>query len=163
MGSGQNQLQLRPLTHLLMKSKMALNNKFTAEGIFCNLEKASACVNHDILLYKLELYGVTGTENVFYKSYLHTRYKRLVKNKNSSYSTLSYWAKIEHSVPHSFLLGPPLLLYTNDLPLIINNISIPIIFADDTSILFTNSNLTNYNKDIPTVFKLTNKFSPTKF
>jgi len=78
MGSEQNQLQLRALTHLLMKSKRASNNKFIAEGIFCNLEKASDCVNHKILLYKLELYGVTGRENVFYKSYLHNIYKRLV-------------------------------------------------------------------------------------
>jgi hypothetical protein len=77
MGSGQNQLQLRPLTHLLMKFKRALNNKFIGEGIFCNLEKASDCVNHDILSHKLELYGVPGTENVLYKSYLHNRYKRL--------------------------------------------------------------------------------------
>lgn len=78
MGSGQNPLQLSPLTHLLMKSKRALNNKFTAEGIFCNLEKASDCCNHDILLYKLELHGITGRENVFHKSYLHNRYKRLL-------------------------------------------------------------------------------------
>jgi len=28
------------------------------------------------------------------------------------------------------------------------------LFADDTSILFTNSNLINYNKDIRTVFEL---------
>jgi hypothetical protein len=49
------------------------------------------------------------------------------------------------------------LLYINDLPKIINNKSIHILFADDTSILFTNSNLTNYNKDIYTVFKFVNK------
>ena len=42
--------------------------------------------------------------------------------------------------------------------MIINNKSIPVIYADDTSILFTNSNITNYNKDIPTVFKLANKW-----
>ena len=78
MGSGQNQLWLRPLTHLLMKSKRALNNKFIAEGIFCNLEKASDCGNHDILLYKLKLYVINGRENVFYKSYLHNRYKNLL-------------------------------------------------------------------------------------
>jgi hypothetical protein len=46
------------------------------------------------------------------------------------------------------------LLCLNDLPKIINNKSVHILFADDTSILFTNSNLTNYNKDIYTVFKL---------
>ena len=33
-----------------------------------------------------------------------------------------------------------------------------ILFADDISIVFTNSNLTNYNKDIYTVFKLINKW-----
>jgi hypothetical protein len=29
-------------------------------------------------LYELELYWVTGRENIFYKSYLHNIYKRLV-------------------------------------------------------------------------------------
>jgi hypothetical protein len=57
MGSGQNQLQLRVLTHLLIKSKRASDNEFiAAEGIFCNLEKASDYINHGILLYELELY-----------------------------------------------------------------------------------------------------------
>lgn len=45
-----------------MKSKRALNNKYVVEGIFCNLENASNCVNHDILLSKLELYGITGRD-----------------------------------------------------------------------------------------------------
>ena len=39
----------------------ALNNKLMVAGIFCNLQKAFGCVNHNILLTKLEFYGITGT------------------------------------------------------------------------------------------------------
>jgi len=37
----------------------------------------------------------------------------------------------------------------NDLPKIINKTSAPIIFADDTSILFTHSNLIDFKKPFP--------------
>jgi hypothetical protein len=55
------------------------------------------------------------------------------------------------------------LLCRNNLPKIINNKCIHILFADDTSVLFTNSNLTNYNKDIYTAFKLINKWFKRNF
>jgi len=56
-------------------------------------------------------------------------------------------------------LGPLLfLLYINGLPKIINKTSAPIIFADDTSILFTHSNLIDFNKNIHIVFTTLNKW-----
>lgn len=39
-------------------------------GILRDLEKAFDCVNHDILLSKLESYGITGKVKEYYQSYL---------------------------------------------------------------------------------------------
>jgi hypothetical protein len=48
----------------------ALNNKLIVVGIFYDLEKTFNCVNHDILLPKLENYGISGTDKELYHSYL---------------------------------------------------------------------------------------------
>jgi hypothetical protein len=48
----------------------------------------------------------------------------------------STWGEVESGVLQGSILGPLLfLLYINDLPKIINDKAIPILFADDTSLL----------------------------
>ena len=138
----------------------AMNNKLLVGGIFCDLEKAFDCVDHDILLSKLKFYGISGKDLAVYHSYLDNRHFRTaIYNDSDNSNKVSSWAKVRHEVPQGSVLGPPLfLLYINDLPKIIDKTSAPVIFADDMSILFAHSNLIDFNKNIHIVFAILNKW-----
>jgi len=87
----------------------ALNNKLTVGGIFCDLQEAFDCINHNILLAKLEFYGITGVTYTLLKSYLQGRYQKVVVNNYSSHSC-SNWGEVTHCVPQGSILGPLLFL-----------------------------------------------------
>jgi len=56
-------LTMENATHKLTNEILnALNNKLIVGGIFCDLEKAFICVNHDRLISKLETCGITGID-----------------------------------------------------------------------------------------------------
>jgi len=74
------------LTNNILK---ALDNKNLLGGIFCDLTKAFDCVDHGILLGKLEYYGIKGSANNLVKSYLKDRQQRVVITNKSSNTTLS--------------------------------------------------------------------------
>jgi hypothetical protein len=116
-------------------------DKLLVGGTFCDLEKAFDCVNHDILLFKLKFYGIRDKDLQLYQSYLGNRCCRTaIYNDSENSNKVSNWAKIRHGVSQGSILGLLLfLLCINDLPKIINKTSAPIIFADDTSILFAHS------------------------
>ena len=113
----------------------ALNNRLMVGGIFCDVQKAFDCINHNILLTKLEFYGITYK---LLKSYPKGRYQRVIFNNHSSCSN---WGEITHGVLQGSILGPLLfLLYINDLPKIANDNSKFVLFADHTSMITTNPN-----------------------
>jgi hypothetical protein len=63
------------------------------------------------------------------------------------------WTKVKQGVPQGLVLGPLLfLLYINDLPNAISHKAIPILFADDTSILITGHNLLTLQDDLNATF-----------
>jgi hypothetical protein len=53
------------------------------------------CVNHNILLTKLELYGGTGRTLQLIKSYLEGRCQKVVLD-NNFHDSASYWREIKH-------------------------------------------------------------------
>jgi len=71
-----------------------------------------------------------------------------------NHNTFSSWGKIKHDILHGSILGPSLfLLYTNDLPKIINNKSKSILFADDSSTIITNPCPIYFKNDIYTLYE----------
>ena len=96
---------------------------------FIDLKKAFDTVNHEILLEKLLLLGITGRAFQLLESYLSDRSQKCEVN-----GFISKESKITWGVPQGSILGPLLfLLYINDLPSCLNSTK-PRMFADDTNI-----------------------------
>ena len=117
----------------------ALNSKTVVGGIFCDLGKAFDSVNHDILLCKLNVYGIRGPFHKLIKSYLTNRNQRVLIGSNSFYyGSYLEWGKINHGVPQGFKLGPLLFLfYINDLLKIAEFNSKPSFFLQMIQVLFS--------------------------
>jgi hypothetical protein len=112
------------------------------------------CVNHNILLTKLEFYGVTGTILKLIKSYLEVRYQKVVLDSNHPNCNAD-WEEIRHGVPRGSVLGPLLfLLYINNLPKIVNDNAEVVLYADNTSIIITSINPTNFTNSADKILKI---------
>ena len=102
-----------------------------------DLSKAFDTINHEILFYKLNYYGIRGTAFDWFKSYLSGRTQQVQFN-NCLSSTIK---PITSSVPQSSILGPLLfILYVNDFRNCLD-FSTNVSFADDTNIFITGKNI----------------------
>jgi hypothetical protein len=71
----------------------------------------------------------------------------------------SDWGEIRHSVPQGSILGPLLFLfYINDLPQIVNDNAEVVLYADDTSIIITSLNPTDFANSANKILQDINKW-----
>ena len=107
-------------------------------GLFIDLSRAFDTMSHEILLRKLNFYGIRGIALDWIADYLSNR-KQFVMYNNVK----SKMADVNIGVPQGSILGPLLfLIYVNDLSNISNKLSY-IQFADDTNIFITGKSLLN--------------------
>ena len=121
------------------------------------MEKAFDCVNHKILLTKLEFCGITGNHYKLYKSYLMDRYQRTMLYIENSHITTPTWFKVERGVPQGSVLGTLLfLVFINGSSKFINDKSVLILFADGTSILVSHPHPQTFYKNSNAIIQTLN-------
>ena len=93
---------------LFNKVLSSLERKNVVGGIFCDLQKAFTCVNQNILLPKMEFYGISGIVNKLMRSYLENRHHRVSVKDIKLNKVSSKWEHVKHGVPqgpvHSFIM-----------------------------------------------------------
>ena len=140
-GFRKNNSTMDALIKITEKIKESIGKGKYGCGIFIDLRKAFGTVNHDILLLKMEHYGVRGTSLQWFKSYLYERKQYVYITGECSELKL-----ISCGVPRGSVLGPLLfLIYINALPNISNKLDL-YLFADDTNIYYEDESLGNFRK-----------------
>ena len=111
---------------MLEKWRKALDKCNIAGAILTDLSKAFDCLNHELLIAKLEAYGFDHSSLDYIYSYLSNRRQRTKVN-----NSFSSWHDIKSSVPQGSIIGP--LLFN--------------IYLNDIFYFVSDSNLTNYADD----------------
>ena len=136
------------LLEITEKIKQACDSGKYACGVFLDLQKAFDTVNHDILLKKLNHYGIRGIANNWFCSFLSDRMQFTSIDKSESGKR-----ELKYGVPQGSVLGLLFVLFINDLH---KNIKFSTLhhFADNTNILLVEKSLKKLNKHMNRDLKL---------
>ena len=154
--SGHATLDLMVLT--IEEIITELDTKGHALPLFFDLGKAFDTLDTNILLAKLERYGVRGTPLQLIRSYLSDRSQYVSVNGVNSDPL-----PVTIGVPQGSILGPLLfIIYTNDIPNADRSVTIAC-YADDTSaVVGSEAPRCNISKAKETLAKLGEWFSSNK-
>ena len=126
---------------LVEKITHALDRGKIVGGVFIDFKKAYDTVSHDILLQKLEAYGIKNNIYELIKSYLSNR-KQFVQYSDGK----SDVKDVLHGVPQGSILGPLFyIIYANDFSRA-SSLLFTIMFADDTSVFIEGQSYENVYK-----------------
>ena len=117
------------LTELIDIWLSEININKLCGALFIDFAKAFDVINHDLLLRKLTLYGLSANTLSLICSFLNSRLQKVsLKDSQSDLKTVLF------GVPQRSVLGPLLFsIYINDLPLHIPSAECDML-ADDTTI-----------------------------
>lgn len=126
------------LTEMIYTS---LNTKKITVNIMIDFQKAFDLIDPNILLRKLEKYGIRGVSLQLISTFLTNRSSVVKINDCHSKSK-----PLKLGLPQGSVLSPILfIIFINDLPNISENFK-SVLYADDTSLCFQNSNPTQFTE-----------------
>ena len=115
--------------------------------VFIDLSKAFDSVNHKIILDKLEKSNMSTSVINWFKSYLYERSQSVTVGGNISKSL-----PLTTGVPQGSILGPLLfIIYTSDLPSCLPLECKLFMYADDSTITCSSSNINEIENNLNTV------------